>query len=347
MGVLSLLVKLGIDSTAFEMGVKRAQSVGEKFGSSFKSAVSNQLSNVFSVSSVVSFAQSIVELADNIDDLSEQLNISTDDVQRFQVLASESGVKFESIASAITRINDAKAAAARGAGRERDAFVKAGFSIAEIQDKSAKGADTLVLLGERLNANKNNAEMMSAAADLLGLKLVKAAMAAGKIKELGPISLFRQEDIEAIGKYDDAVKRLERTLKIAAAPVLVQATGPIERRIALFEKIREKSGLLTAAMTVAGTLGSLGSEILFGGGKKPEPKPEVKGGGQTEEQNQFEFIRQQFNLGKSQDPLARIGGFTGFQTAQDAVIKQAIEQTLQLRMIAKSTEKTAQVISRD
>ena len=54
-----------------------------------------------------------------------------------------------------------------------------------------------------------------------------------------------------------------------------------------------------------------------------------------------------FALGGSQDPLARIGGFSGFQSSQDSIIKQAIEQTLQLKLIAKSSATTAQVISRD
>lgn len=346
MGVLSLLVKLGIDSVAFEMGVKRAQSIGEKFGSSFKNAVTSRLSNAFSVASVTAYANSIIELADNIDDLAEQLNISTDDVQRFQVLASESGVKFESIAAAITRINDARTAAAKGEGPQRDAMLRAGFSIEEITNKSTDGASALVLLGERLNANRSNADMMAAAADLLGLKLTKAAMAAGKIKDLGPISLFKKEDIEAIGKYDDAVKRLDRTLKIAAAPALVQATGPIERRIRIFEAMKDKAGFLPAAMSVAATMPSFLSEMIFGTKPKPsEPVPEPP---PSDDQTQFQKIQGlRFSLGGAQDSLARIGGFTGFQSAQDTAIKQAIEQTLQLKQIAKSTEKTAQVISRD
>ena len=57
---------------------------------------------------------------------------------------------------------------------------------------------------------------------------------------------------------------------------------------------------------------------------------------------QFERVKgDRFSLGGSQDPLARIGGFSGFQGAQDSVIRQAIEQTLQLKMIVKNTGKTA------
>jgi hypothetical protein len=54
-----------------------------------------------------------------------------------------------------------------------------------------------------------------------------------------------------------------------------------------------------------------------------------------------------FSLGGSQDSLTRIGGFTGFQSGQDKMVMQALEQTIQLRLIAKSSEKTAQQISRD
>jgi hypothetical protein len=57
---------------------------------------------------------------------------------------------------------------------------------------------------------------------------------------------------------------------------------------------------------------------------------------------QFERVKgDKFSLGGSQDPLARIGGFSGFQGAQDTVIRQAIEQTLQLKMIVKNTDKTS------
>ncbi len=346
MGILSMLVKLGIDSSDFEMGVKRAQSLGQKFGSNFKSAVANKLSSAFSVASVKSFADSIVDLADGIDDLAEQLNISTDDVQRFQVLAEESGVKFESIASAITRINDAKTAASKGEGRERDAMLRAGFSIQEIQDQSVKGSQALIQLGERLNANRNNADMMAAAADLLGLKLTKAAMAAGKMKDLGPISLFREADIKAIGDYEDAVKRLDRTMKIAAAPMLVQATGPLERRLKIFEAIKDKAGFLPAAMSVAATMPSFLSEMIFGTKKKPEAVKDLEPNLPPRLQYEQSPMAR-FSLGGSQDSLTRIGGFTGFQSGQDRMVMQALEQTIQLKLIAKSSEKTAQVISRD
>jgi hypothetical protein len=57
---------------------------------------------------------------------------------------------------------------------------------------------------------------------------------------------------------------------------------------------------------------------------------------------EFELVKMApFNLGGSQDQLGRIGGFTGFGASQNSVIRNAIEQTLQLKLIVKNTEKTA------
>jgi hypothetical protein len=59
------------------------------------------------------------------------------------------------------------------------------------------------------------------------------------------------------------------------------------------------------------------------------------------------LVGQKFAFGGAQDSLARIGGFTGFQSGQDTAIKQAVEQTIQLKLIAKNTGTTAQVMSRE
>ena len=84
MAILSLIAKLGLDGSTFETGLKRAKSLTDKF----RSSVGAQLGAAMSVAAVTAFAAKVVQTADAIGDLSEQLNISTDDVQRLQVLAS-------------------------------------------------------------------------------------------------------------------------------------------------------------------------------------------------------------------------------------------------------------------
>lgn len=358
MGVLSLLVRLGIDSTAFEMGVKRAQSVGEKFGSSFKSAVTSRLAGAFSVAAITGFAHSVAQAADRVGELADQLNISTDDVQKFQMAAQLYGVKFEAVASAIARINDARTAAISSEGAQRAAFERLGLSVQQLSDRSLGSEQVLVLLGEKLNANKNNAEMMAAATDLLGLKLTKAAMAAGTIKDLGPIDLFKEEDIKNIERFNDQMDILIKKTQVQSVAAANASVNAVKLAFDLFN-LTTVGRATSFASKLATSPAAIGLDLASGSSRLlGQAAPEVTGkaGGLTgKEGDRFippEVILaavkgEKFSLGGAQDSLARIGGFTGFQTAQDTAIKQAIEQTLQLKQIAKSTEKTAQVISRD
>jgi hypothetical protein len=96
--------------------------------------------------------------------------------------------------------------------------------------------------------------------------------------------------------------------------------------------------LLGGGKTAAGDLLS-GSAAVSGGNKGDKFIPP--------EMMLSRIKGEKFGFGGAQDSLTRIGGFTGFQSGQDRMVMQALEQTIQLRLIAKSSEKTAQVISRD
>jgi len=353
MGILSMLVKLGIDSSQFEMGIKRAQSVGEKFGNSFKSAVTSKLAGALSVAAVTGFAHSVVEAADRVGELSEQLNISTDDVQRFQMAAKLYGVKFESVASAITRVNDARVSALSGNDTQLAAFQQLGISVSDLSQASIGSEQVLIRIGEVLNKNRNNAVFMAAAADLLGLKLTKAAMAMGTVKDLGPIDLFKTDDIKQIEKFNDEMDLLIKQLQVTSLPALSYAARLFSE---LNKNIKEGSDMLggggwarffsTAAVGLMSPAFAVAE--LFGETKKaPLEAAAIADKFKGPEMTYQQSVGQKFGLGGSQDSLARIGGFTGFQSAQDTAIKQAIEQTLQLKLIAKSSATTAQVISRD
>lgn len=353
MGILSLLVKLGIDSSGFEMGVKRAQSVGEKFGSSFKSAVTSKLGAALSVAAVTGFAHSVVEAADRVGELSEQLNMSTDDVQKFQMAAKLYGVKFEAVASAIGRINDARTAALSTDGAQRAAFEKLGISVSDLSNAALGSEEVLSRVGRTLNSNRNNAEMMAAAADLLGLKLTKAAMAAGTVKDLGPIDLFKPEDIKQIEKFNDQMDLLIKQMQVTSLPALSYAArlmGELNKQIDEGSKLLGGGGWARFFSTVSVGLMSPAFAVaeLFG---KPKPvsAPETPIADKYSAPGMaYQAVAgQKFSFGGAQDSLARIGGFTGFQTGQDIAIKQAVEQTLQLKQIAKSTAQTAQVVSRE
>ena len=114
-----MLVKLGIDSTQFEMGIKRAQGLGEKFGTSFKGAVASKLGAALSVAAIAAFTKNVIESADKIKDLSEQLNLTTDEIQRLEILAGETGVTFDKFGSVLAKFEQIRLKATSGAGPRR------------------------------------------------------------------------------------------------------------------------------------------------------------------------------------------------------------------------------------
>lgn len=342
MGALSLLAKIGVDSTDLQIGLKRASSMADKFGKNFQSAVTGQIAAAFSIAAITGFTKSIINTADEIGDLAEQLGLTNEEVQRFQVLAGQSGVKFESIASAIGKINKARIEALRSAGPERDAFAAAGITVTDLADRSRHSAEVLVGLGKILLENRNDADKMSAAYDLLGPKLVKAALAAGKFGELGPTPLFKDEDVENLGKVNDrldlAVKQSMALTVNLARTFSESKLGKIIDFINLPTKIAQ--GFILQKLT-----------SVSGAAEPSKPTPEqAKLAGKPADRfvpPTPEIVRPKLTLFQGVDPLTRIGGLTGFGGTQSEVMRQLMAQTAEQKSINRNTRRTAQVLAEE
>lgn len=343
MGALSLLAKIGVDSTDLQIGLKRASSMADKFGKDFQSAITGQIAAAFSIAAITSFTKSIINAADEIGDLSEQLGLTNEEVQRFQVLAGQSGVKFESIASAIEKVNKARIEALKSAGPERDTFAALGITVADLANRSDHSAKVLVRLGKVVLENRNDADKMSAAYDLLGPKLVKAALAAGKFDELGPILLFKDEDIENLGKVNDqldlAVKQ-SMALSVILAKAFDQSfLGKIAGLVNLPSKIA--AGFVIEKLTKAAGATELSKPLADQA--KPAGKPADRFVPPTPEIP----ARQKLALFEGADPLTRIGGLTAFGGTQSEVMRQLMAQTAEQKSINRNTRRTAQVLAEE
>jgi hypothetical protein len=182
------------------------------------------------------------------------------------------------------------------------------------------------------------------------LKLKAAGAALADYNTTSNRTLISKDDVDVLAKANTLLDEQLRIIKALAAPGIAagvtataealkgitqptesftdraqRAVRRAERRIEL-----QKSDEFLARKTQEAVAADRTQK--FGG---PNPPPI----GSPE----FETVKgPRFSLGGGQDPLARIGGFTGFQSAQDTAIKQAIEQTLQLRQIVKNTGKTAE-----
>jgi len=251
MATFSLTAKLGLDGSTFETGLKRATSLTDKF----RSSVGAQLGAAMSVAAVTAFAAKVVQTADAIGDLSEQLNISTDDVQRLQVLASQTGVSFETMVKAITKVSQERLKAIEEGGPARDYFKALGFSVAELNDKSLSNIELITKMGHAHLASGKSAQTQAAIMDLLGEKAFKAAGAISKINELGPIDLISKDQIDALGQLADRFDEIQRQMVVSAVPNMNFFADALERAIA------DEKGVADGLQGIMQQLGGKGSIV--------------------------------------------------------------------------------------
>jgi hypothetical protein len=354
MGILSMLVKLGIDSTQFEMGVKRAQSVGEKFGNSFKSAVTSKLAGALSVAAVTAFASSVAKAADDIRDLSKQLNVNTDNIQRLQILASETGVSFEQFASILEKTAKARIEATSGDEAQIKRMAALGVSLSDLNNIQIENFDLSQKLVAAYKESGKSAQTTTAITELYGLGLRKAAAALAEYQTTSNRNLFSSKNIDDLAKSNNLLDEQYRRLKAISSPAIAEGLKLTGEAFRSFVDGFDKRNFFSAPLYVSAVSGGANQKGGFMesarafsqsplAAKFANQQPEKTGGNPPAIGTpQFERVKgERFSLGGSQDPLARIGGFSGFQGAQDTAIRQAIEQTLQLKMIVKNTDKTS------
>lgn len=351
MGVLSLLVKLGIDSTAFEMGVKRAQSVGERFGSSFKSAVTSKLGAALSVAAVAAYTKSIIDAAGEIKDMGEQMNLTTDEVQRLQILAGDTGVSFEKLESVLRKFEETRLKATQGDENAIKTLNALKISNDDLYNSQLSTIDGAVKAAKAQKESGGSAETTAAMIELYGSKLKVAGAAMADYEKTQNRVIINKETINNLDNYNKLFEEQLRLLKaLSAVPIdfsIKTSLGPLMRVYGEVAGFMDKAERATRKAMIARLPDELLSRVtqqqLADERKVLESKNPPPIGSP-----QYELVKgPRFNLGGAQDPLARIGGFTGFQSGQDVAIRQAIEQTLQLKQINKNTSKTATKLSGD
>lgn len=168
---------------------------------------------------VAAFASQVIGAADAIGDLSDQLQISTDDVQRLQILAGRTGVSFDKFAQALSRVGDARQKALGGDAAANGFFRRYGISGTMLTDQSQTTLDLLRQIGAVL-AQGITANDQAALLDNLGKGADRLAGALSQIDSLGPVKLIDEADIKALGQAADTLDEVKRQLMVAAAPAI-------------------------------------------------------------------------------------------------------------------------------
>lgn len=345
MGILSMLVKIGVDSSNFESGIKRVQNVGEKFGTNFKSAVATKIGAALSVTAIAAYTKSIMNFAGEIKDLGEQMNLTTDQVQRLQILANDTGISFDRLSAVLLKFEEARLKATSGDEDAAKSLKALGISNEMLYSKELLTIDGAIKTAKAHREAGRSAETTAAMYDIYGTKLTAAATALADYNKTEKRAIIDAKDINNLDDYNKKLEEQVRLLKtISALPIYIglkHMFDPYLKAFAAGSSWMDKAEKAVKKAEIRGVTDEylsrrLQQQIAEGRGNVTPP-PIGEG-----EKQRFELEKlPQFNLGRAADDLARIGGFTGFGASQNTVIRNALDQTLQLKLIVKHTEKTA------
>lgn len=302
--MLTQIFKLLFDASAVDRGLAHVDKASKKVGGSLAKELTGRIAGAFAAGAVidrlVKFTGAVIDNADALDEMSDLLNMSIEDIQRLQVAANLAGVPFRKLKGILDGIAAAQAQALTGDKSKMALFSNLGLNPAT--------ATALQVLEAAAGARAGT-PAAAAAADILGRKMNDVLGVMRALKGLGPVDLITTEQGKRIAQAKDDLEEAGRRLKVAATPAI---TAGLDVGATAFRGINrmfkgQGGTLFTSLFTQLGAdamdkfLGADGSPLPLPPGKQRGPQPPPLP----------EAARAAIPLGVSGDSLARIGLFAG------------------------------------
>lgn len=354
MALLSLIGRLGLDTSSFEGGLKKAESSALGFAASLKTKVGGALAAAFSVAYLEELVSKIQEHAKDVKDLSEQYSLTTDEVQRLEKATGRLGLRFDSIAGAIGRIQKARAIAMAGGESGEGAvetFRQMGVKREDVLNPTVSVVDIMRQMG---GADASSAK---AQFDLLGKSAITVRNVMVELSQLGPVRIMSREDIEAIDKAEKNLKKLAGERNAILAPLVgMHAKGSVKVSEALNKQLVENplslvqtGGLRFAYAYLSGILKTQ---------KKEKPDPVIEEREKQKKAFEAQMAEQQKQaaiknatmaaapkafgtIGPGNGSMASVGGYFFGSDVNQAVIANTKKTVTHLEKIAANTDKFA------
>jgi hypothetical protein len=356
MALLSLVAKLGLDTTGFQQGINKAGKQASQFGSQLK----NQLASAFSVAAVTAFARDLAQTVNRIKDLSEQFGVTTDEVQRIDFALKQSGLAFEDFGMAITKMGGARKEAVENAGDLREAFERYGLTLDKLNSPLRSNSSLVIELANNMAKGGISTKEQADMVEMFGTKASKLATVLANLQDVEVPAMFSNEDIERVDKLTKSLEALSLQLKVIAATtfggaidtftkaiqsVTTKNKSPLERAAALSDMAVMLSNPFAA---VAKNLLGIGGNKAGQANQAQDVKKVLDQANQMNGQGLFEVDKNKKEeklqamapaAGRplqAADQLGRIGAFSG--GASQSVYQEIRKNTSTLQQIQRVLE---------
>src|SRR5262245_11533717 len=192
-------------------------------------ALQSTLAGVFSIQSLISFGQELLQMADDISRVSDQTGLLTDEVQKLNYIGSQTGVTLEQMTGAVGQLQNRLAS---GDDSAIGAMKRLGLSFDDLKNKDPY--EQLLAISDGFAKIKNPAAQTQIAMDLFGkagipmLAAMKANMRA--MGEEAPV--MSEATVRALDQAGDSFAKFQLQIKVWAAEAYNTLSGAFDRWIA-------------------------------------------------------------------------------------------------------------------
>jgi hypothetical protein len=178
------------------------------------------IAGAFTLGAITSFTKSVINAGDRIGDLAEQYHLTNEEVQRLEILAGKTGVKFEKFGESFIKFAEIRQKAIDGDAKSLSLLNRYGVSQSDVVNRSKTNLDLLTQISDAYSEVSGSSQAQADALDIAGAKGQKVLSTLTQMKSLGPVKLISDEDIAALGQFADSLDEIKRQAQVATAPTL-------------------------------------------------------------------------------------------------------------------------------
>jgi hypothetical protein len=225
--------KATLDSKPFSSGVDQMKAKVGGFSKSLKS-MKGAVAGAFAVGALVKWANSSMNAADEIDNLTKQTGLNVEEVQALKIAAEEAGIGFETLRPTINQFRRALDQAMSGNQSMIKSLKTMGIQMDDIAGLTV--GQSLDLVTSKMYEGRDSAEVMAESVKLLGSESTRVQAILFELGEVGIGGLIDKykeymmavEAVNAADRQQEIVERTNRRILSRSANLFAKGVGTWE-----------------------------------------------------------------------------------------------------------------------
>jgi hypothetical protein len=228
MGLFSIMGRLGLDTSDFQAGIKRAESATTGFANKLSGDIRGKIAGAFTVAAVAAWSKSVSDHYGKVADLADAYRITTEQVQKMQAAEMLNGQEMGSLANVMTKLQEARQKAVAGDEKMIGVYKRMGLSLNDLKSDSVDAYSVLEKVGSALSSRPDSSQAQADFLDLAGTKAAKLLKAVQDINNEPPVTIIKDAQVRAISDAGDRLDVILANLRAISAISFINVTNAMD-----------------------------------------------------------------------------------------------------------------------